>query len=295
MYSIGEISKIVNISVDALRYYDEIGLLKPHRTDAKSRYRYYSEDQVRDLVFITEMKAYGFSLDAIRELLATGDPARIEDALKLRSSELKREHNKIQTVIQQLNQRLHTRKEDGEPLKKAAVLIVDDAPFMRHMLGDILGKDGYTVIGEASCGEDGIAKFRELRPDIVVMDIHMPDGMDGFEATRAIKEIDPEAKIVICSAKGQVVSVLTGLASGARAFVVKPFQAQFLREAVTDLLADKRQPSTRLVAGWLSDERLLAELPGESLGQEAIGKLLDLCSLPEADQNTRLMELLAEL
>jgi len=79
MYTIGEISKIVKISIDALRHYDEIGLLKPHFFDPSSRYRYYTADQVNEVFMIMEWKQYGFSLDAIRELMKCSDHARLRD------------------------------------------------------------------------------------------------------------------------------------------------------------------------------------------------------------------------
>lgn len=296
MYSIGEISKIVNISIDALRYYDQIGLLKPHHIDEKSRYRQYSKEQVRDLLFILEMKEYGFSLDAIRELLISQNQSRIEGALKNRAQELKVEHERTQKTMQHLHRRLNKiGGEDENTMKKNTVLIVDDAAFMRQMLADILAKNGYTVVGEAATGEEGVDKFIELKPDLVIMDIHMPEGLDGLHATKKIKEIDKDARILICSARGQMANVLTGVQSGAQAFVVKPFFPEQLLDSISDVLEDKWDHRIGLISRWLSDEPILMKLPDEPVGQEIINRLLEICSLDESNSDMELLGLLAEI
>jgi two-component system chemotaxis response regulator CheY len=106
------------------------------------------------------------------------------------------------------------------------VLIVDDAMFMRAMIRDILVNSGkYEVVGEASNGEEAIAKYRDLSPDLVTMDIVMPQ-MDGIEATKEIIKIDPKARIVMCSALGQEALVIESIAAGAKDFIVKPFSAE---------------------------------------------------------------------
>lgn len=111
------------------------------------------------------------------------------------------------------------------------VLVVDDAAFMRMMVKDILTKNGYEVVGEAENGMKAVEKFNELRPDLVTMDITMPE-MDGISAVKAIKKIDPKAKIVMCSAMGQQAMVIEAIQAGARDFIVKPFQADRVLEAV---------------------------------------------------------------
>ena len=111
------------------------------------------------------------------------------------------------------------------------VLVVDDAAFMRMMVKDILSKNGYEVVGEAENGMKAVEKFAELRPDLVTMDITMPE-MDGISAVKAIKKIDPKAKIVMCSAMGQQAMVIEAIQAGARDFIVKPFQADRVLEAV---------------------------------------------------------------
>jgi len=102
------------------------------------------------------------------------------------------------------------------------VLIVDDAVFMRVTLKMMLEKNGYEVVGEAVNGADAIIKYNELKPDLVTMDITMPQ-MDGITALKAIKQMNPSAKIVMISAMGQEATVKQAIISGANGFIVKPF------------------------------------------------------------------------
>lgn len=113
----------------------------------------------------------------------------------------------------------------------AKVLIVDDAAFMRMMIKDILEKNGFEVIGEANNGIKAVELYKKERPDVVTMDITMPD-MDGIEAVKAIKIFDPTAKIIMCSAMGQQTMVMDAIRAGARDFIVKPFQADRVIEAI---------------------------------------------------------------
>lgn len=111
------------------------------------------------------------------------------------------------------------------------VLVVDDAAFMRMMIKDILSKNGYDVVGEAENGIKALEKFQELKPDLTTMDITMPE-MDGITAVKEIKKIDPGAKVIMCSAMGQQAMVIEAIQSGARDFIVKPFQPDRVLEAV---------------------------------------------------------------
>ena len=111
------------------------------------------------------------------------------------------------------------------------VLICDDAAFMRMMIKDILSKNGYNIAGEAENGLKAIEKYNELKPDLVLMDITMPE-MDGIEALKKIKESDPNATIIMCSAMGQQAMVIEAIQSGAKDFIVKPFQPERVLEAV---------------------------------------------------------------
>jgi len=111
------------------------------------------------------------------------------------------------------------------------VLIVDDAAFMRMMIKDILSKNGYDVVGEAENGLKAVEKYQELKPDLTTMDITMPE-MDGIAAVKEIKKIDASATIIMCSAMGQQAMVIEAIQSGARDFIVKPFQPDRVLEAV---------------------------------------------------------------
>jgi len=115
------------------------------------------------------------------------------------------------------------------------VLITDDAAFMRMMLKDILTKGGYEIVGEAVNGNDAIEKYNQFKPDLVTMDITMPV-CDGISALKQIMASDPAAKVVMCSAMGQQAMVIESIQSGAKDFIVKPFQPQRVLEAVKKLI-----------------------------------------------------------
>lgn len=116
------------------------------------------------------------------------------------------------------------------------VLVVDDAAFMRMMIKDILRKGGFEVVGEAEDGTKAVEKYKELRPDLVTMDITMPD-MDGITAVKEIRKLDGNAQIIMCSAMGQQAMVIDAIQAGAKDFVVKPFQPERVLEAVRKVLS----------------------------------------------------------
>ena len=111
------------------------------------------------------------------------------------------------------------------------ILICDDAAFMRMMIKDILTKNGYNVAGEAENGLKAVEKYNETKPDLVMMDITMPE-MDGIQALKKIKESDPGATVIMCSAMGQQAMVIEAIQSGAKDFIVKPFPADRVLEAI---------------------------------------------------------------
>ena len=111
------------------------------------------------------------------------------------------------------------------------ILICDDAAFMRMMIKDILTKNGYNIAGEAENGLKAVEKYNETKPDLVMMDITMPE-MDGIQALKKIKAGDPTANVIMCSAMGQQAMVIESIQSGAKDFIVKPFQADRVLEAV---------------------------------------------------------------
>ncbi len=115
------------------------------------------------------------------------------------------------------------------------ILLVDDAAFMRKMIKDTLSKNGYTELFEAVDGADAVEKFGEIGPDLVIMDITMPN-MDGLEALKAIRAKDGSANVVMCSAMGQESMVMDAVRSGARDFIVKPFKPDRVLKTVTSIL-----------------------------------------------------------
>ena len=117
-----------------------------------------------------------------------------------------------------------------------SVLIVDDAIFMRRMIADILKKEGFEIVGEAGTGGQAVEKYRELQPDLVTMDIIMPD-MSGIDAVKEIAKEFPNAKILMVSAMGQQSLVVEAIQAGAKDFVVKPFQPSRVLESVKRILS----------------------------------------------------------
>ncbi len=117
------------------------------------------------------------------------------------------------------------------------VLIVDDTKFMRNILASILKKKDLDVVGEAVNGREAVEKYKELKPDLVTMDIIMPE-VDGIQAVREIIKFDPNARILMCSAMGQQALVIEAIQAGAKDFVIKPFQPTRVLEAVDRTLQE---------------------------------------------------------
>jgi two-component system chemotaxis response regulator CheY len=115
------------------------------------------------------------------------------------------------------------------------ILIVDDTLFMRTLLKNILFSGGHTIVGEAGDGDEAVEKYKELKPDLVTMDVVMPK-MNGIEALKAIKALDPNARVIMCTAVGQEQMVKLAIKSGARGYVVKPFQAPKVLEEIKNVL-----------------------------------------------------------
>lgn len=113
----------------------------------------------------------------------------------------------------------------------SSVLVVDDAAFMRMMIKDILVKNQFNVVGEAANGQEAVDMYEELKPDLVTMDITMPE-KDGITALKEIKSRHSDANIIMCSAMGQQSMVIDAIQAGAKDFIVKPFQADRVMEAI---------------------------------------------------------------
>jgi two-component system, chemotaxis family, chemotaxis protein CheY len=118
----------------------------------------------------------------------------------------------------------------------ARILVVDDAAFMRKMVTDALTEGGHEVIGEAGNGTEAVERYQTLKPDLTTLDITMPE-KDGLSALKDIMALDPSAKVIMCSALGQESKVLESIKLGAKDFVVKPFQADRVLDAVGKALA----------------------------------------------------------
>lgn len=121
----------------------------------------------------------------------------------------------------------------------ASVLIVDDAAFMRLAIKQMLEANGHTMAGEAGNGIDAIKAYAEIKPDVVILDITMPE-MNGIEALKRIKIIDPDARIIICSAIGQQAMLAQAIEYGAEEFIVKPFEAARLMASIDKLMNKKK-------------------------------------------------------
>ena len=120
-------------------------------------------------------------------------------------------------------------------MSKPKILIVDDAAFMRMMVKNTLNENGYTDTYEASDGAEAVNKYAEIQPDLVIMDITMPN-MDGLEALKAIRKADPNASVVMCSAMGQEAMVIEAIKSGAKDFIVKPFKPDRIIKTVSSIV-----------------------------------------------------------
>ncbi|GIM45728.1 response regulator [Collibacillus ludicampi] len=118
----------------------------------------------------------------------------------------------------------------------ANILVVDDAAFMRMMIKDMLTKSGHHVIAEASNGNEAIEMYKNYKPDVVTLDITMPE-KDGIQTLKEIKALDPDARVIMCSAMGQQQMVIEAIQAGARDFCVKPFQPERVLEAINKVLA----------------------------------------------------------
>jgi two-component system chemotaxis response regulator CheY len=115
------------------------------------------------------------------------------------------------------------------------VLIVDDIPFIRSVIRDILIDDGFSVVGEASDGAQALALYKALKPDVVLLDIHMPV-LDGIETLKRIKKINKEATIIMCSSLGDQENIINAISLGAKDFVVKPFRKERILSAIKKVI-----------------------------------------------------------
>jgi two-component system chemotaxis response regulator CheY len=231
VYTIGEISKIVKISTNALRYYDEIGLLKPVAVKNDNQYRYYSDEQVKDIMFITELKQYGFSLGEIKDLIKNKDNKKLKQMLEQKFIEVNDNIMKLKQNSKILERRISELIKEELEMKGGRILIVDDLELVRKMIKSIIEEHGYICAGEAYNGEEAIEAYEELKPDLIIMDITMPK-MDGIYAMGKIINKHKDARIIMCSGMSNPQIILESINAGARDFVSKPISSFRLIEAI---------------------------------------------------------------
>ena len=224
---IGKLSKSAGVSIDTIRHYDSVGLLKPAYISDESGYRYYSVEQIATLEKIRELKLFGFSLNEIKTaLLAEGRV--LSEMFQSRYWLLLQEKEQLQNAINQLSEKIIQCEKFREVnAMNKTVLLIDDSDFMRGMLTDIFTKNGYDIVGEAKDGLQGFEQYKKLKPDLVILDIAMPEH-DGKWALGQLMDFDPNANVIMVSAVGHLQAVISTLIMGAKDFIVKPFQGDAL-------------------------------------------------------------------
>lgn len=222
MYTIGEISKIVNISANTLRYYDEIGLLKPSLIQNNNQYRYYSDLQVKDIIFILELKQYGFSLGEIKELMENKNKLKFKQMLEEKQIKLNLEIERLISSSILLENRIsQIICEEELNMENRKILIVDDLEIARVIIKNIIEEHGFTSVGEVSNGKEAITAYEKFKPDLVIMDIVMPI-MDGIDAAKEITKKYNHANIIMCSGVSSISAIMDSFKAGAKDFISKP-------------------------------------------------------------------------
>lgn len=232
-YTIGELAKVVNLSTDAIRYYEEVGLLSPHHVDPVNRYRYYTTEQIGIITEIMEWKECGLTLEEIGEMLGGADLDKRQNILQERLADMLDRETRLARSIRLLRSRIAANKEASAEMK--TVLIIDDSAFVRQCIADVLERQGWTVAESVPDGEQGLELYGRQKPDVVVLDIGLV-GMDGIEVLKRIRQLDPNAKVVMCSGRGTPEVVQECLGCGAADFVAKPFLPHVLADAVAAAL-----------------------------------------------------------
>jgi len=221
LVSIGALSKMVRLSTDTLRYYDEIDLLKPMHISQETGYRYYVPEQAATILRILELKEFGFSLKEIKDALKKDD-TQLKEMYQLKLAEIVQQNLNNQKIIENLSYKV---QEEKKMNKK--VLIVDDASFMRSIVKEILGHRGFDVV-EAKNGAEGLRLYKEEKPGAVILNVVMPT-MDGIEM---LKELEGDANVIMLTAMAQTATVAEALKNGVRDFIAKPFRSERLIEAL---------------------------------------------------------------
>lgn len=277
----------MNITTDTLRYYDDIGLLKPCHIEQDSRYRYYSEDQVNQMLQIMDWKLYGFNLEEIKELMKYTDSSQLLSSFQAQLSKLKHEMALLEQSILSLQRRIseiERKNENGST--QPTVLLVDDSDFMRTILKDLFDKHNYVIAGEAASGQEGVEKCISLKPQLVIMDIRMAEEEDGIMALQQIKARNINTKIIMLSALSSLPVVMKSLQAGANCFIAKPFQADTLFDAVEAVMGNPICYPADSISALITGSDLQSSAFNEPLSQALIFELQELCSAAyPADDN----------
>jgi two-component system chemotaxis response regulator CheY len=289
LFSIGRLSKITSISIDTIRYYNDIGLLKPAYISDESGYRYYSTEQVEILARIRELKTFGFSLNEIKRI-PLQDDVSLTELYQSRYWSLLQEKEKLQNAVDKLSKKIKHQQEVRFMGKK--VLLIDDSAFMRNICTEMLTKKGYEVVGDAEDGQQGLEKYKALQPDLVLLDIAMPE-YDGKWALQKILEFDSNANIIMLSAVGHAQAVVDSFILGAKHFVVKPFQGDFLSEVMQNIFLDEAKPLNQIFLNHMSTT---THISGDKiLSQDLINNILhhaQVASQPNITPSAELVEAL---
>jgi len=272
MKTIGEIANIVQVSVSTLRYYDEIDLLKPVHIDEQSKYRYYTDEQVSQLLRILELKSYGFNLDAIRNLLEENSDQVLLNAYHAKLTELNSSINALNDTKDKLTQRIMSK--DKESLLRKRILLVDDSEFIRNIVANILNKHDYIVEEHAANGVEAIDKFIDLKPQLVIMDIGMPK-LDGINATEEILKHDKDAIVIMCSAHNEFESILLSLKVGATHFIPKPFSEHQLLKTIEESFIKRHLFNPKFLDQILTDDDCSPYLKSK-LSYEDVNMLIEI-------------------
>ena len=195
---------MVSISKDALRYYDEVGVLKPCRIDPENGYRYYHTDQVEVITQILEYKSYGFTLEEIKALLICDDAGILHAAFQRQYASLSEQKEKLTEVLTRLKNKM-----EAYDMEKKKVLIVADDESMRATLCDVLNKQSdhdYEKV-YAAMGQEAIEKYSAEKPDLVLMGVVMPEAADGWDCANKLYGLDPAAKITLVTVKSSKVDL----------------------------------------------------------------------------------------
>lgn len=227
MYTIGQISKMVNITANALRYYDEIALLKPIKQDHMTGYRYYSDSQIKELIKIQELKYYGFSLNEIKDLLHA-DQDQLYKALSTKMQSLRQAYMNDGIRLKIIMKKMGKLDMD----KNKLIMLVECVSLERMIMSEILHAQGFTNIIYCVNGQEAVEQYEKHMPHLVITGITMPV-MDGLYASKLIMQKHNDARFIFCTYMSQLHILYDAVSSGCCVdFIAKPFGVERLVNSV---------------------------------------------------------------